>query len=71
MYINMPPLEGISGGGTGYGWNESNFKSSSSFPLGMDPSKVPTEEFINVWSLPNTATVGLHEAPRQLEPVRH
>lgn len=71
VYITMPPVEGVAGGGTGYGWNDGGFENSCSFPRVIDPTKVPTAEFLHVWCMPNTANVGQQEIPRPLEPVRH
>ncbi|KAJ3673132.1 hypothetical protein LUZ60_006506 [Juncus effusus] len=70
--INIPPVEGVAGGGTGYGWvqpgNEiiSNNKLNSGF---IEPSKVHSNDLLHVWCLPSTANVGPQESPQPLEPV--
>ncbi|CAA7404265.1 unnamed protein product [Spirodela intermedia] len=69
VYITVPPVEGVAGGGTGYGWNDGGFDNSCSSPRVIDPTKVPTAEFLHVWCMPNTANVGQQEIPRPLEPI--
>lgn len=65
----MPPVEGVAGGGTGYGWNDGNVHSSSSLHGVVDPTKTPSSDLLHVWCMPNTANVSQQEMPRPLEPV--
>ncbi|XP_078442418.1 alpha-1,6-mannosyl-glycoprotein 2-beta-N-acetylglucosaminyltransferase isoform X2 [Wolffia australiana] len=68
VHINVPPVEGLGGGGTGYGWADNGFEISHPFPRQMDPSKVPTADFVHVWCMPSTSNVGQQELPQKLEP---
>ena len=62
-YFSPPPVEGISGGGTGYGWIDAS-------PKIMDgENKQLTSDFVSVWTMPTTANVGHQEQPRLLENV--
>lgn len=65
--IVVPPVEGVAGGGTAYGWND-----EGSDPLrgSINPTEVPTGDLVHVWCLPSTVNVGPQEMPRLLEPVR-
>ncbi|KAL9265374.1 hypothetical protein AKJ16_DCAP14999 [Drosera capensis] len=63
----VPPVEGVAGGGTSYGWGDIGFSASVPMRGTIDPTKVPSEELIHVWCMPNTANVGAQEVPRQLE----
>lgn len=65
----VPPVEGIAGGGTAYGWSDGNIHGQSSLRGIIDPAKVPSAELVHVWSMPSTANVGPQEMPRALEPV--
>ncbi|GAB2219015.1 hypothetical protein Droror1_Dr00006640 [Drosera rotundifolia] len=65
----VPPVEGVAGGGTSYGWGDIGFSASVPRRGTIDPTKVPSEELIHVWCMPNTANVGAQEVPRQLEQV--
>lgn len=67
----VPPVEGVAGGGTGYGWMDGSPASSGSI-RGLDevdPAKVPSSDLLHVWCMPSTANVGQQELPRPLEPV--
>lgn len=65
----FPPVEGVAGGGTGYGWSDGNLKETSSFNGEVDPTKFPTADLVHVWAMPSTANVGQQEMPRPLEPI--
>lgn len=64
--VIVPPVEGVAGGGTAYGWSESgpNLLKGS-----IDPLKVHSSELLHVWCMPSTANVGPQDMPRTLEPV--
>ncbi|XP_044475893.1 uncharacterized protein LOC123203554 isoform X2 [Mangifera indica] len=64
--IVVPPVEGVAGGGTAYGWND-----EGSDPLrgSINPTEVPTGDLVHVWCLPSTVNVGPQEMPRLLEPI--
>ncbi|MCL7043539.1 hypothetical protein MKW94_022837 [Papaver nudicaule] len=63
---DVPPVEGVAGGGTAYGWNDGGFHSN---PIRgtVDPTKVPSSELLHVWCMPSTSNVGQQEMPRSLE----
>lgn len=65
----VPPVEGVAGGGTSYGWDD-----GSQNPVSMmgeiDPKKMPTEDLVHVWCMPSTANVGRQETPRPLENIQ-
>lgn len=65
----MPPVEGVAGGGTAYGWNDGVLHDANPLKGSIDPTKVPTSDLVHVWCMPSTANVGLQEMPRHLEPV--
>ncbi|XP_017981817.1 PREDICTED: uncharacterized protein LOC18591355 [Theobroma cacao] len=65
----VPPVEGVAGGGTAYGWNDSGLHVSNPLKGSIDPSEVPTADLIHVWCLPSTANIGPQEVPRNLEPI--
>ncbi|KAF6149719.1 hypothetical protein GIB67_017452, partial [Kingdonia uniflora] len=66
----IPPVEGVSGGGTAYGWNDSGgLHFSNDLRRTIDPTKVPSAELLHVWSMPSTANVGCQEMPRPLHPI--
>ncbi|XP_011040765.1 PREDICTED: uncharacterized protein LOC105136943 [Populus euphratica] len=70
--IVVPPVEGVAGGGTAYGWNDGGgVHFSNSSPRGsIDPSEILTSDLVHVWCLPSTANVGPQEIPsRHLEPI--
>ncbi|MQL82758.1 hypothetical protein Taro_015249, partial [Colocasia esculenta] len=69
QHITVPPVEGVAGGGTGYGWNDGGFRGLCSFSGVVDPTKIPSVELLHVWCMPSTANVGQQEMPRPLEPV--
>ena len=62
-YFSPPPVEGISGGGTGYGWIDASPKTTDG------ENKQSTSNFVSVWTMPTTANVGHQEQPRLLENV--
>lgn len=68
-YISPPPVEGVAGGGTGYGWNDATFKGPCEFHRGVDLSRHSTADMLHVWAMPSTATIGHQEQPRPLEPI--
>ncbi|PPD77197.1 hypothetical protein GOBAR_DD25881 [Gossypium barbadense] len=65
----VPPVEGVAGGGTAYGWNDGGLNVSNPLKGSIDPTEVPTADLVHVWCLPSTANVGPQEVPRNLEPV--
>lgn len=67
----VPPVEGVAGGGTAYGWNDGGLHVSKPMKGSIDPTEVPTADLVHVWCLPSTANVGPQEVPRNLEPVSH
>ncbi|XP_077233285.1 alpha-1,6-mannosyl-glycoprotein 2-beta-N-acetylglucosaminyltransferase isoform X2 [Tasmannia lanceolata] len=67
--IIVLPVEGVAGGGTGYGWNDGSFHCSNSISGVVDPTKVPSADLLHVWCMPSTANVGQQEMPRSLEPI--
>lgn len=69
-YPVPPPVEGVGGGGTGYGWSEIGTRSLNTTAGVIDVNKHPTSDLLHVWSMPSTATIGHQEHPRPLEQVR-
>ena len=67
--ISVPPVEGIAGGGTSYGWVNGGLQGSSLGTSVIDPTKVHSTDILHVWSMPSTANVSQQEAPRPLEHV--
>ncbi|KAF5198916.1 Alpha-1,6-mannosyl-glycoprotein 2-beta-N-acetylglucosaminyltransferase [Thalictrum thalictroides] len=65
----VPPVEGVAGGGTGYGWNDGSLDCSNSLRGNIDPSKIPSADLVHVWSMPSTANIGQQEMPRPLEHI--
>ncbi|XP_022768923.1 uncharacterized protein LOC111312686 isoform X3 [Durio zibethinus] len=65
----VPPVEGVAGGGTAYGWNDGGFHVSNPLKGSIDPTEVLTADLVHVWCLPSTANVGPQEVPRNLEPI--
>ncbi|MFS7892628.1 hypothetical protein Hanom_Chr00s000686g01655001 [Helianthus anomalus] len=65
----VPPVEGVAGGGTAYGWDDGSLQDQSLLRGVIDPSRVPSFELVHVWCMPSTANVGPQETPRPLEPV--
>lgn len=66
----MPPVEGVAGGGTGYGWVDGGLQGSNLFTGSVvDPTKIPSADLVHVWCMPSTANVGQQEMPRTLESV--
>jgi hypothetical protein len=66
----VPPVEGVSGGGTSYGWVHDDIEGPSQLTGGdIDPTKIQSAELLHVWCMPSTANVGQQEAPRPLQPV--
>uniref|UniRef100_A0A0D9X0T2 Glycoside hydrolase 123 catalytic domain-containing protein n=1 Tax=Leersia perrieri TaxID=77586 RepID=A0A0D9X0T2_9ORYZ len=66
---SVPPVEGVAGGGTSYGWVDGGLQGSSLGNGAIDPTKVHSADLLHVWSMPSTANVSQQEAPRQLEHV--
>lgn len=67
----VPPIEGVAGGGTAYGWTE-DFPQTQNPNLlrgTIDPTRVPSSELVHVWCMPSTTNIGPQEMPRPLEPV--
>ncbi|KAL7245032.1 hypothetical protein ACSBR2_000386 [Camellia fascicularis] len=65
----VPPVEGVAGGGTAYGWDDTGLHNSSPLRGTIDPAKVPSADLVHVWCMPNTANVGPQDMPRTLEPI--
>ncbi|KAK6939442.1 Glycoside hydrolase 123, C-terminal [Dillenia turbinata] len=65
----MPLVEGLDGGGTGYGSNDGGVHISKSLKGQIDPTEVPSSELLHVWCMPSTANIGPQEMPRPLERV--
>ncbi|OAE31691.1 hypothetical protein AXG93_3384s1650 [Marchantia polymorpha subsp. ruderalis] len=68
-YPVPPPVEGVGGGGTGYGWSEIGTRSLNTTAGVIDVNKHPTSDLLHVWSMPSTATIGHQEHPRPLEQI--
>ena len=64
-----PPLEGVGGGGTGYGWNDGAQPGATILATDVDVSRHPTSDLVHVWCMPSTAIIGHQEPPRPLEQV--
>lgn len=67
--VSVPPVEGVAGGGTAYGWNDGYMHASNPLKGSIDPTEVPSADLLHVWSMPNTANVGPQEMPQPLEPI--
>ncbi|XP_051123591.1 uncharacterized protein LOC127246339 isoform X2 [Andrographis paniculata] len=65
----MPPIEGVAGGGTAYGWSDTGIRDPSLLRGSIDPQKVHSSELVHVWCMPNTANVGPQDMPHKLEPI--
>lgn len=65
----VPPIEGVAGGGTAYGWNDGSVQVPAPLKGLIDPNEVSSAELVHVWCMPSTANVGAQEMQRQLEPV--
>lgn len=68
---SVPPVEGVAGGGTSYGWVDGGLRGTSLGAGVIDPTKVHSEDLLHVWSMPSTANVSQQEAPRPLEKVSY
>ncbi|CAH9081007.1 unnamed protein product [Cuscuta epithymum] len=64
-----PPVEGIAGGGTAYGWTNGEVNDPKPLRGVIDPAKVPTSELVHVWWMPSTANVGPQDVPQHMEPI--
>ncbi|XP_020590821.1 uncharacterized protein LOC110031772 isoform X3 [Phalaenopsis equestris] len=64
-----PPIEGLAGGGTAYGWSDGGLQDSVFNSGEVDPTRVPAADLLHVWSMPSTANVGQQEMPRPLENI--
>lgn len=67
--ILVPPVEGVAGGGTAYGWSDGSLNTSTLPKRSIDPTEVPTADLVDVWCMLSTANVGPQEMPRHLEPI--
>ncbi|KAK1268003.1 hypothetical protein QJS04_geneDACA006225 [Acorus gramineus] len=67
--VVVPPVEGVAGGGTGYGWSDGGLHGTNCFTGVVDPTKVPTADLLHVWYMPSTTNVGQQEMPHSLEPI--
>lgn len=66
---SVPPVEGVSGGGTAYGWNDGVLHSWNPLKGSVDPTEIPSADILHAWFMPSTATVGPQDMPRPLEPI--
>ncbi|GBG92441.1 hypothetical protein CBR_g55378, partial [Chara braunii] len=64
-----PPVNGVRGGGTGYGWSEFGYRQDECIGRHIDARTRATAALLSVWPMPNTANVGHQEPPRPLEKV--
>jgi hypothetical protein len=69
--VSVPPIEGVAGGGTSYGWVDGGLCGSSLGASVIDPTKVHSKDLLHVWSMPSTTNVSQNEAPRPLEKVSY
>lgn len=67
--VSVPPVEGVAGGGTSYGWVDGGLRGTNLGAGVIDPTKVHSDDLLHVWSMPSTANVSQQEAPRPLEKV--
>ncbi|XP_028757619.1 uncharacterized protein LOC114716809 [Neltuma alba] len=67
--VTVPPVEGVAGGGTAYGWNDGGTQGLNLHKGSVDPTEIPTRDIVYVWSMPSTANVGSQDMPRHLEPI--
>ncbi|XP_057793945.1 uncharacterized protein LOC131010440 [Salvia miltiorrhiza] len=65
----VPPVEGVAGGGTAYGWSESGIQDPNLLRGTIDPLKVHSSDLVHAWCMPSTANVGPQDMPRTLEPI--
>lgn len=68
-FMAPPPIEGVGGGGTGYGWNDGSHTGTTILASEIDVSRQPTSDLVHVWCMPSTAIIGHQEPPRPLERV--
>nr|XP_023870417.1 uncharacterized protein LOC111983010 isoform X1 [Quercus suber]POF24162.1 hypothetical protein CFP56_06245 [Quercus suber] len=68
--IVVPPVEGVAGGGTAYGWSDDGgLHGLNPLKGSIDPTEVQTADLVHVWFMPSTMNVGPQEMPRHLEPI--
>ncbi|KAL0017212.1 hypothetical protein SO802_004281 [Lithocarpus litseifolius] len=68
--VVVPPVEGVAGGGTAYGWSDDGgLHGSNPLKGSIDPTEVQTADLVHVWFMPSTMNVGPQEMPRHLEPI--
>ncbi|RHN70991.1 hypothetical protein MtrunA17_Chr3g0141451 [Medicago truncatula] len=67
--VVVPPVEGVAGGGTSYGWNDGGTHDLIHLKGPIDPTEIPTRDLVHVWCMPSTANIGAQEMPRHLEPI--
>ncbi|XP_042395783.1 uncharacterized protein LOC121986062 isoform X3 [Zingiber officinale] len=65
----VPPVEGIAGGGTGYGWTDGGVECSNFGRGVIDPTQIPSADLLQVWCMPSTANVGEQDMPRPFDHV--
>ncbi|KAG0565178.1 hypothetical protein KC19_8G170500 [Ceratodon purpureus] len=68
-YVAPPPVEGVGGGGTGYGWNDGPQIGGAVLGSEIDVARHATVDLVHVWCMPSTAMIGHQEPPRPLEQV--
>ena len=49
--VMVPPIEGVAGGGTSYGWSDGTIQISAALKGAIDPTEVPSSELVHVLSL--------------------
>lgn len=69
QHSGAPPVEGVGGGGTSYGWSDGGCQLPASFSGVIDPSRIPSSDLVHVWHMPSTENVGNQGIPQQFEHV--
>ncbi|KAL3845227.1 hypothetical protein ACJIZ3_002630 [Penstemon smallii] len=67
--VMVPPVEGVAGGGTAYGWSESGVQDPNLLRGSINPLKIHSSELVHVWWMPNSANVGPQDMPRTWEQI--
>ena len=68
--VAPPPVEGVGGGGTGYGWSDGQEPQILGLGNEIDVTRHATSDLVHVWCMPSTAMIGHQEPPRPLQQVR-
>ncbi|KMZ58057.1 hypothetical protein ZOSMA_7G00860 [Zostera marina] len=69
QHSGAPPVEGVGGGGTSYGWSDGGCQLPASFSGVIDPSRIPSSDLVHVWHMPSTENVGNQGIPQQFEHI--